>query len=210
MIRAFSRLSLAVALLLVATLAFGWWRVDGPGGPGSDLSRTRPMPLGAMEFSLFDQNGDAVGPDTLRGRPSMVFFGFTHCPDVCPTTLADISDWLDELGPDAERMNVVFITVDPERDTAPAMAEYVSAFDPLIQGWTGAQDEIAKAADEFRVRYEKLPRDGGDYTINHTASVLLYGAAGDFLGTVDYHEPPDYAVPKIRRALRTLSEQKPS
>tara|TARA_R110002110_G_scaffold3665_2_gene18925 strand:- start:4488 stop:5111 length:624 start_codon:yes stop_codon:yes gene_type:complete len=182
------------------TLFVGWWRVDGPGAPV--IAGQRPVALTAMDFRLTDHEGDAVGPETLIGRASMVFFGFTFCPDVCPTTLADISGWLDDLGADAERMNVGFITVDPERDTVSAMKEYVGYFHPAIRGWTGSPDEVARAAEGFRVTYEKVPVEGG-YTMNHTAGVFLFNAAGRFVSTIDYHEPREFAVPKIRRTLET-------
>ena len=182
------------------TLFVGWWRVDGPGAPVA--VEQRPVDLTAMDFRLTDHEGNAVGPETLVGRASMVFFGFTFCPDVCPTTLADISGWLDDLGAEAERMNVVFITVDPERDTVSAMKEYVGYFHPAIRGWTGSPDEIARAAEGFRVTYEKVPVEGG-YTMNHTAGVFLFNAAGRFVSTIDYHEPREFAVPKIRRTLET-------
>ena len=184
---------------LAITLGLGWWQVDGPGArpdPGS-----RPVPLSAMDFAMTDNDGISVGPQDLLGLPSMVFFGFTFCPDVCPTTLADISGWLDDLGADADRLNVVFITVDPERDTVAAMREYVGYFHPAIRGWTGTPGETARAADGFRVTYQKVPADGGDYTMNHTSGVFLFDAAGRFVSTIDYHEPREFAVPKIRRVL---------
>ena len=182
-----------VALALL--LAVGWWQVDGPGAE----PETGPLPLAfsEMEFSLTDHEGNPVGPAALIGRPSMVFFGFTYCPDICPTTLADISGWLDALGADADSMNTVFITVDPARDTAATMAEYVSYFHPTIRGWTGSETEIAKATAGFRVTYERVPTEGNGYTMNHTASVFLFDATGRFVSTIDYHEPRDVAVPKI-------------
>ena len=186
------------------TLFAGWWRVDGPGAPES--AGRRPLPLTAMDFRLTDHQGQPVGPDALVGRPTMVFFGFTYCPDVCPNTLSNISGWLDALGEDAKRMNVIFITVDPERDTVEAMAEYVGYFHPAIRGWTGVPAQIARAAEGFRVAYERVPTDGGDYTMNHTASVFLFDADGRFVSTIDYHEPGDFAVPKIRRALEEETE----
>ena len=182
------------------TLFVGWWRVDGPGAPVA--VEQRPVDLTAMDFRLTDHEGNAVGPETLVGRASMVFFGFTFCPDVCPTTLADISGWLDDLGAEAKRMNVVFITVDPERDTVSAMKEYVGYFHPALRGWTGSPGEIARAAEGFRVIYEKVPVEGG-YTMNHTAGVFLFNAVGQFVSTIDYHEPREFAVPKIRRTLGT-------
>lgn len=189
---------------LALTLFAGWWRVDGPGAP--EPIGQRPVDLSAMDFRLTDHEGNAVGPDTLIGRPAMVFFGFTYCPDVCPTTLADISGWLDALGEEAEQLNVVFITVDPERDTAGAMADYVSYFHPAIRGWTGPEDQIARAMNGFRASYEKVPTEGGSYTMDHTASVFLFDAEGQFVTMIDYHEPREFALPKIRRALKEETE----
>jgi len=181
------------------TLFTGWWQVDGPGA--RHLTDSRPLPLSAMDFELTDNQGYAVAPETLIGRPSMVFFGFTSCPDVCPTTLSDISDWLDELGAEAGRLDVVFITVDPTRDTVAAIAEYVGYFHPAIRGWTGSEAEIAKAAKGFRVQYEQVPVDGANYTMNHTAGVFLFDKDGRFVSVIDYHESREFAVPKIRRAM---------
>jgi protein SCO1/2 len=189
---------------LLFALFFGWWQVDGPGAP--EPEGQRPLALSAMDFSLTDHEGNEVGPETLIGRPAMVFFGFTYCPDVCPTTLSDISGWLDDLGEEVEEMNVVFITVDPERDTVGAMAEYVGYFHPAIRGWTGKDEEIAKAVRGFRASYERVPTEGGGYTMNHTASLFLFGAEGRFVTMIDYHEPREFAVPKIRRALEEETE----
>lgn len=194
-----------ILLALGGMLLVGWWQVDGPGAADPDIAR--PLAITDMSFALTDHEGTSVGPETLVGKPSMVFFGFTYCPDVCPTTLSDISAWLEDFGPEAEGMNVIFITVDPERDTVEAMADYVSYFHPSVRGWTGPGDEIARSADGFRVRYEKIPTDSGDYTMNHTASVFLFDETGRFSGTIDYHEPREFAVPKIRQALEIPSEE---
>ena len=189
---------------LVIALFVGWWQVDGPGVP--EPEGQRPLALSAMDFSLTDHEGNEVGPETLIGRPAMVFFGFTYCPDVCPTTLSDISGWLDDLGDAARDLNVVFISVDPERDTVEAMAEYVGYFHPSIRGWTGPEEEVARAVRGFRARYERVLTDRGDYTMNHTASVFLFDAAGRFITMIDYHEPREFAAPKIRRALEQETE----
>lgn len=182
------------------TLLIGWWQVDGPGAPAS--SGKRPVSFSDMDFRLTDHEGNEVGPDTVIGRPTMVFFGFTYCPDVCPTTLSDISSWLDEIGKDAELLHVIFITIDPERDTVGVMAKYVEYFHPSIRGWTGPEDQIARAVKGFRAYYEKVPTNGENYTMNHTAGVFLFNAEGRFVSVVDYHESKEVAVPKIRRALR--------
>ena len=121
---------------------------------------------------------------------------------MCPTTLADISEWLEDLGPDAERLNVVFISVDPERDTPAVLADYVAAFHPQIRGWTGSPQDLSQAASAFRVTYKKVPLDDGDYAMDHTASVILFDASGQFRNTIDFHENREIAVPKIRRVFR--------
>ncbi|WP_298498411.1 SCO family protein [uncultured Maritimibacter sp.] len=202
--RTILRYGAAGAGALLFALFVGWWQVDGPGSP--EPEGQRPLALSAMDFSLADHEGNEVGPETLIGRPAMVFFGFTYCPDVCPTTLSDISGWLDDLGDEANEMSVVFITVDPERDTVDAMSEYVGYFHPAIRGWTGKDEEIAKAVRGFRASYERVPTEGGGYTMNHTASVFLFDAAGRFVTMIDYHEPREFAVPKIRRALEGETE----
>ena len=153
-----------------------------------------------MAFDLTDHRGNQVRPTDWLGRPTIVFFGFTWCPDVCPTTLSDISGWLEELGADAERLNTVMISVDPERDTAVVLAEYLSNFDPRIIGLTGPLSEIERAAAGFRARFEKVPQ-GSDYTMDHTAGVFLFRADGSFGGIIDYHEDRRFALPKIRRVL---------
>lgn len=131
----------------------------------------------------------------------MVFFGFTWCPDVCPTTLMDIGDWLEDLGPDADRLAVSLITVDPARDTPEVLADYVANFDPRIRGLTGPEAQVARAAADFRAIYTRIPREDGDYTMNHTAGVFLFRPDGGFASIIDFHEDRAFAIPKIRRAL---------
>ncbi|WP_170076242.1 SCO family protein [Defluviimonas denitrificans] len=160
-----------------------------------------PLPVGDMDWDLTDHRGQPVRPLDWVGRPVMAFFGFTWCPDVCPTTLNDISLWLEELGPDADRLVVALITVDPDRDTPEALADYVSNFDPRIIGLTGSAEQVEKAAADFRVKYARVPRDDGDYTMDHTAGVFLFHPDGRFASIIDFHEDRRFAVPKIRRTL---------
>ena len=183
---------------LAFTLGLGWWRSSGAVSSSADLL---PVPISEMDFDLISHGGERVRPADWIGRPTMVFFGFTWCPDVCPTTLSDISGWLDDLGPDADRLNVSLITVDPERDSPEVLADYLSHFDPRIVGLTGTLSEIERAASGFRARFEKVQRDG-DYTMDHTAGVFLFGADGRFASIIDYHEDRRFAVPKIRRAMQ--------
>ncbi|MBI1495441.1 SCO family protein [Halocynthiibacter styelae] len=197
----------AVAVLAAGAGVLGRRFLTDP-GTTPEAQDVLPLPLDQMSFNLTRHDGAPTGPEQLVGRPAMVFFGFTYCPDICPTTLADIADWLHELGPEAEQLNVVFITVDPERDTVPIMRDYVGYFHPLVQGWTGTPDQIARAAGDFRVRYEKVPLGGGDYTMNHTAGVFLFDETGRFATLIDYHEPREFAVPKIRRVLTPVTEER--
>ncbi|HEY4404508.1 MAG TPA: SCO family protein, partial [Xanthobacteraceae bacterium] len=120
-------------------------------------------------FRLMDQDGRTVTEEDLKGRPSLVFFGFTHCPDVCPTTLFDISQIMHVLGPEADRTRAVFITVDPERDTQSVLKDYLTSFDPHVSGLTGDLPAITKVAKEYRAYFKKVPLDGGEYTMDHTA-----------------------------------------
>lgn len=183
------------------TLGLGAWR-------SGDLRLTavretengRPD-LSRMAWRLIDDQGNPVVPQDWLGQASMVFFGFTWCPDVCPTTLMDIADWLEGLGQDADRIRVAMITVDPERDSPEILAEYLSNFDIRIRGLTGSADAVAKAAEAFGVTYTRLPRDDGDYTMNHTSGVFVFRPSGELASTIDFHEERRFAVPKIRRAI---------
>ena len=160
-----------------------------------------PLPIGEMSWALTDHQGRSVQPKDWAGRPIMVFFGFTWCPDVCPTTLSDISLWLEDLGADADRLIVALISVDPERDTPDVLADYVSNFDPRITGLTGPAEEVAQAAADFRVTYRRVDKDGDDYTMDHTAGVFLFHPDGRFASIIDFHEDRRFAVPKLRRTL---------
>jgi protein SCO1/2 len=167
-------------------------------------SNTPPSPASVGgPFSLTSADGRRVTDKDLQGRPFSVFFGFTHCPEVCPTTLFDLSALLGELGPAADRLRVLFITVDPERDTPELIATYLGSFDPRITGLTGSPDEIAAAARAYRAFYRKVPvaESSGDYTLEHTATVYLMDARGRFVSALDYHEPRDAKLAKLKRLL---------
>lgn len=179
------------------------WRGGDPPPPrgGEGARDGERMDLSRMAWELTDDHGTRVAPLDWLGQASMVFFGFTWCPDVCPTTLMDISGWLDDLGPDADRIRVSLITVDPERDSPQVLGEYLSNFDPRIRGLTGSPEDIAKAAAGFAVKYERVPRDDGDYTMNHTSGVYVFRPSGALSSIIDFHEDRQFAVPKIRRAI---------
>ncbi|HEY7666013.1 MAG TPA: SCO family protein [Xanthobacteraceae bacterium] len=152
-------------------------------------------------FKLINQDGKVVSDQDLKGHPFLVFFGFTHCPDVCPTTLFDVSEVLRALGPDADRTRALFITVDPERDTAPVMKDYLSSFDPHLSGLTGDPAAIAAVAKEYRVYYKKVPLDDGGYTMDHTAIVYLMDKDGHFVSPFSLKRKPEVAAADLRRFL---------
>jgi protein SCO1 len=152
-------------------------------------------------FKLTDQNGREVTDGQLKGKPFLVFFGFTHCPDVCPTTLFEVSEILRALGPDADRTGALFITVDPERDTPAAMKDYLSSFDPHLIGLTGDPAAVAAVAKAYRVYYKKVPLEQGGYTMDHTAIVYLMDKEGRFLSPFSLKRPAEAAAADLRRQL---------
>ena len=152
-------------------------------------------------FRLTDQNGEPFSDQDLRGKSFLVFFGFTHCPDVCPTTLFDISEIMRNLGKDADRTAAVFITVDPERDTPAALKEYLSSFDPHVRGLSGDLADIAAVAKAYRVYYRKVPLEGGDYTMDHTAIVYLMDKEGQFVSPFNMRRTADVAAAELRKHL---------
>jgi len=161
------------------------------------------LPVAAIggPFQLVDQDGRAVSDKDFRGKPFLVFFGFTHCPDVCPTTLFEVSEVMRRLGPDADRTAALFITVDPERDTPEKLKDYLSSFDPHLRGITGAPDKVAAVAKEYRVYFKKVPTDGADYTMDHTAIVYLMGKDGHFIAPFSLRRTPEAAADDLRRYL---------
>jgi len=152
-------------------------------------------------FHLEDQNGKPVSDEDMKGRPFLVFFGFVHCPDVCPTTLFEMSEVLRQLGPDADRVGALFITVDPERDTPAVLKDYLSSFDPHLRGLTGDQAAINAAIKAYRVYAKKIPLAGGDYTMDHTAVVYLMDKDGHFVTPFNLKRTAATAAADLRRHL---------
>jgi protein SCO1 len=152
-------------------------------------------------FKLTDQNGRTVTDQDMKGHPFLVFFGFTHCPDVCPTTLFEVSQILRALGPDADRVRALFITVDPERDTPALMKDYLSSFDPHMAGLTGDPAAVAAVAKAYRVYYKKVPLDQGGYTMDHTAIIYLMDKEGRFVAPFSLKRTTEAAAADLRRYL---------
>lgn len=184
------------ALAATAALAAGWLVLRPPEEAASPTDT-----LGRGAYALTTTDGQPFTEATLAGAPSAVFFGFTHCPDVCPTTLGDIATWQEELGADGERLRVFFVTVDPERDTAEVLGDYLS-WVPGVTGVTGPPEEVAEAIRAFRVYAEKVPLGGDSYTMDHSSMVLLFDDQGRLFEPIGYGEGTDRAVAKIRRLLQ--------
>ena len=181
-------LSGLVIFLGVFLYATGQWGGSAPG----------PSAIGGP-FDLVDQNGQRVTDADFKGKPTLVFFGYTHCPDVCPATLFDVSEVLRALGKDGERVGALFVTVDPERDTAPVLKDYLSSFDPRLRAATGDRRSIDAVEKTYRVYAKKVPTDKEDYTMDHTALVYLMDKQGRFVAPFSLKRRPEEAAADLRK-----------
>jgi protein SCO1/2 len=190
------RLFLWIGVLVVAVAATALFVVRVGQEPVDSA-----MSFGGGTYSLVDQRGDPVDQTMFQGHPSLLFFGYTHCPDVCPTTMAEMAIWFQTLGDSAKDLKAYFVTVDPERDTPEVLGGYVSWVSDRITGITGARPEIDKIIKAWHVVAEKVPGSDGNYTMNHTASVFLLDRKGAFTGTIGYGEETQSALRKIERLV---------
>jgi len=199
-------MTLRTARILVATGAFVAGLIlctavvllVSGGGQGPTLPQVAAI---GGPFSLTDQNGRTVTDQDFKGHPFLVFFGFTNCPDVCPTTMFEISEIMKKLGPDGDRVRALFITVDPERDTPAALKDYLSSFDPRIVGVTGDEAAIAAVAKAYRAYYKRMPLAEGGYTMDHTAIIYLMGKDGRFVTPFSLKRTTDAAAAELRKYL---------
>jgi protein SCO1/2 len=152
-------------------------------------------------FSLVDHNGRRVSEKDFAGQPYLVFFGFTHCPDVCPTTLFQLSQVLQATGEQGRNLRTLFITVDPERDTPESLKDYMSSFDPRILALTGDQASVDAAVKTFRAFARKVPTKDGDYTMEHSAYVYLMNGEHRLVGTVNLNRSPEEAAKDLVKQL---------
>jgi protein SCO1 len=184
----FAGLVLFLAVFLYATGQFG--------GPGTAASA-----IGGP-FKLTDQNGQPLTDADLKGKPFLVFFGYTHCPDVCPTTLFEVSEVMRALGKDADRTKALFISVDPERDTPPVLKDYLSSFDPHLIGATGDEAALNAVEKEYRVYAKKVPTGkDGDYSMDHSAIVYLMDRNGRFVAPFKLDRKPEQAGAELRKYM---------
>lgn len=168
------RIALASLVGLVIAAGIAWWQVNS----ASRMASTGLPPLGGP-FTLVDHTGRTVTQADFGGKLKLIYFGYTYCPDVCPTELSTIAAVMDRLGPDAERVQPLFVSIDPARDTVPHMAGYVALFHPRLVGLTGTAEQVAAAARAYRVYYAKAPNGGEtDYLMDHSSFVYLTGPDG--------------------------------
>jgi protein SCO1 len=179
------------ASLLIGLLVMLW-------AMGGVRGVTAPAAIGGP-FQLTDQSGATVTEKNLQGKPSLVFFGFTHCPDVCPTALFEMSEILRAMGKDADRVNAYFISVDPERDNKAAMKDYLSSFDPHLFGATGDEKAIEAVEKTYRVYAKKIPTGDGEYSMDHTALVYLMDKQGRFVAPFSLKRKPAEAAADLRK-----------
>ena len=208
----------AIALVLAVTLG----AVYVMRGPSPALVVSRPkqetfdepgsVPIGG-QFSLIDHKGEPITNDNFAGTLRLVFFGFTNCPDICPTTLAEIARTIELLKDDSDAVAYLFVSLDPERDTPEVMAEYVKAFDRRITGLTGTIDQVGAMADTYRVAYEKVGMDGeayqgsGDYVVSHQGNTYLMSKSGEYLTHFSYGTPPEEMAETIREAIARFGSE---
>jgi protein SCO1/2 len=188
-------------LLAIAAVVAGvlWQAGDQVGGLGRTVSAGR-ADIGGP-FRLVDQNGDTRTDADFRGRFLLVYFGYSFCPDVCPTTLQEMSDALGKLGPKRDRVVPVFITVDPARDTPRALKEYLKSFGPDFVGLTGGMKQVEQAARAYHVYIRKHPLPGGNYAMDHSGVIYLMGPDGRFVTYYEDEIGPDKMAEDMKKRL---------
>ncbi|QKV17220.1 SCO family protein [Oricola thermophila] len=185
--------ALFAALIVVLGVAGAWL--------GYEIYRqqesTSEEPYG-VAFNLIDHNGQPITEDAFRGHPTAIFFGFTHCPEICPTTLYEMNGWFEALGDEGKNIKAYFITIDPERDTPEFLRDYITGVTDRVVGITGEPDAVRAMARGFNIYFKRIDTEDGDYTMDHTASVILLDSHGRFRKTIAYGEDTESAISKLR------------
>lgn len=184
---------------LAAGISAAVWMFGAPQQPATPAESYANAVGGA--FSMTDQAGKTITNETLKGKPFVLFFGFTRCPDVCPTTLSRMAQLRKALGADGDKFNIVFVSVDQEHDKPADIGRYLTLFDTPIIGLSGTPEQLKRIAKAYHVYYEKVEQPGGGTTMDHTATVFLMGKQGEFVTTIDSHEGQDTALDKLRRII---------
>lgn len=188
-------------LTIIALLGVGAFAAAIAAGLAGGVLQPSAPARNAALAGLIDHTGRAVSADRFTAKPLVVTFGYTHCPDVCPTTLSEMAGWIETLGRRADFVNFAFVTVDPARDTRAVLAEYVKAFDARITGLTGSEGQTAKAARAFKVYHRKVARKDSDYTVDHSTLTYLINAKGALFNVIAYTEDRAIALRKLEGLL---------
>ncbi len=196
--RVLRRTAMVAGALVLGTA--GWLLVAHAPDAAPDPAASYARAFGGS-FTLADPNGRPFGSERLRGKPFVIFFGFTRCPDVCPTMLSRMALLRSRLGNDGNKFNIVFVSVDPKGDTPEQIRHYLTLFETPIIGLTGTAQQLRAAEEAFAISAERVPLQRGAYTMDHTASVFLMGAKGEFVSTIDFHENDETALAKLRRLV---------
>jgi protein SCO1/2 len=198
MLRKFRIVIWIIVALAGAGLAFLLLR---PASSGPPQSQQIEMVDFGGPFTLTGSDGKPFSSTRLEGKPYAIFFGFTHCPDVCPTTLARMVRLREQLGASGERLQILFVTVDPERDGPAEVGKYAELFDSTVTGLTGSPAQIEQVKKKYGIFSRKVPSEGGDYSVDHTATVLLFDSRGEFTGTIAQEEGDQAAIAKLQRIV---------
>jgi protein SCO1/2 len=193
-------LAIALAVATAGALAGLWPLIVGP--PESRIVTSGTAAIGGP-FQLVSTNADTVTDQSYRGKWLLIYFGYTFCPDACPTALNVMSVALEKLGQDAGKLQPLFITVDPNRDTREVMSEYLKSFDPRIVGLTGSQDQIDGVVKEYRIYVEqqKSGTEGNDYLVSHSARIYLMDPSGKFANVIDGNETGETIAARLRKEI---------
>ena len=192
------RIVLWVLVAFAAAGTAGLLFAPKPGPPTAQPGEPYGKP-----FALIDHNGNPVTEAAFQGNPTAVFFGFTQCPEICPTTLFELNGWLENVDPGGNRISAYFVTVDPERDSVEALKNYVTAVSDRIIGITGDPADVTAMLRDYHVFFKKVPLDDGEYTMDHNASVFLLDSERRFVGTISYNEEADTAQAKLERLMES-------
>ncbi len=188
------------ALVALALAAFAFLMLR----PGNETPK-QPQPLAISSiggpFTLTGSDGKPFSSTALAGKPYAIFFGFTHCPDVCPTTLARMVRLREQLGASGEKLQILFVTVDPERDGPAEVGKYAELFNAPVTGLTGSPGQIEQVKKKYGIYSRKVPSEGGEYGVDHTATVLLFDPRGEFTGTIAQEESDQAAIAKLQRIV---------
>lgn len=202
--------ALAAVALVVAVAGRQWFGGSADSGSGGGMKLevvggpAKPAAAIGGSFTLVDHDGRTVTDADFRGKWMLIFFGYTFCPDVCPTNLSTVAQALDLLGPEAEKIVPIFVSVDPQRDTPPKLKEFVALFHPRLVGMTGTPEQIVDVARKYRVYYAKVPQPGGapdDYLMDHGAITYLIGPDGAFRSHFSHGSPPDQMAARLKEVM---------